>query len=142
MHSMCLPSIPNPKPHICVKHQALSHSAFEALVVCKSIGWAKLQPAVAPSICVESGFRSTGNSFGNSDSLSNHMRRSRVQYSRGHGSYSSCAFILDAHKLFDDVQLTSVSIDDVRLAIRTLPGICWTAWLKLKPMQYLFVGQL
>ncbi|XWS52363.1 hypothetical protein CRYUN_Cryun11dG0063400 [Craigia yunnanensis] len=100
-----------------IKALILSHSAFEALLVYKSIGWAKLRPdsysfplalkAVVDLQDLRLGTQIHSQTICAGLDSNIHVVTALIQM------YSSCACILDARKLFDPVQLNPVSIDDV-----------------------------
>ncbi|XVF19154.1 hypothetical protein REPUB_Repub11eG0084700 [Reevesia pubescens] len=94
-----------------IKVLTLSHSAFEALLVYKSIGWAKLRPdsysfpfalkAVVNLQALRLGTKIHSQTICAGLDSNLHVVTALIQM------YSSSASIRDARKLFDQVQLTS-----------------------------------
>ncbi|KAL4272326.1 hypothetical protein GQ457_13G008010 [Hibiscus cannabinus] len=100
-----------------IKALTLSNSAFEALLVYKSMGRAELQPdcysfpfalkAVVDLRALSLGTQIHSQTIRTGLDSNIHVVSALIQM------YSSCACILDAQKVFDDMPLTSVSSDDV-----------------------------
>ncbi|KAE8673619.1 Pentatricopeptide repeat-containing protein [Hibiscus syriacus] len=100
-----------------IKALTLCNSAFEALLVYKTMGKAELQPdcysfPFALKAVVDLRALSLGTQIHSQTTRTGldsniHVVSALIQM------YSSCACILDARKVFDDMQLNSVSPDDV-----------------------------
>ncbi|XVF75306.1 hypothetical protein PTKIN_Ptkin13bG0177000 [Pterospermum kingtungense] len=115
-----------------IKALTLSHSAFEALLVYKSIGWAKLRPdgysfpfalkAVADLQAVRLGTQIHSQTICAGLDTNNHVVTALIQM------YSSCAHILDARQLFDIVSVDEVSVWSAMVAGYAKVGDPDSAW--------------